>query len=62
MLDQDPDISVVQERFPTGEYDSLDSGSISLVDIPFGPWDAHRPTIIRPTAEEAVVTGQIAGE
>jgi hypothetical protein len=62
MLDQDPDISVVKERFPTGEHDPLDSGLISLVDIPFGLWDAHRRTINRPAAEEAVVTGQIAGE
>jgi hypothetical protein len=62
MLDQHPDILVVERRFPTGEHDSLDSGSTSLVEIPFGPWDTHRPTIIRPTAENAVVTGQIAGE
>jgi len=57
MLDQDPDIPAVEERLPTGEHDSSDSGATGLVDIPLGPWDTHRPTIIRPTAEETVVTG-----
>jgi hypothetical protein len=52
----------MEEGFSAGEYDLSDSGLAGLFDKTLGSTDAHRSPVVRPATEDAVTTGQVAGE